>query len=204
MARWIRLVKAHTTMASSWSTSIVLKYRTGDIGIPGDPRLLPRLSRVSTGFLGAAGLAAQLRVKTAVDGAAPRCAMRRSLGYLRALHRLELLAARAQVSVASENYSASIEHGRLWLWGRPGWLALAGPSSRADGRASRSALGRSPLPGAVLCMGGAPMTKFVLKVSLLCSTPYSFFASQPHAIYIYNVLCLEFIMCYMKYFIFVM
>ena len=40
MARWIRLVKAHPTMASSWRTSIVLKYRTGDIGIPGDPRLL--------------------------------------------------------------------------------------------------------------------------------------------------------------------
>ena len=38
MARWIRLVKAHPTMASTWSTSIVLKYRTGEFGFPGDLR----------------------------------------------------------------------------------------------------------------------------------------------------------------------
>ena len=36
MARWIRLVKAHPTMASTWSTGIVLKYRTGEIRTPGD------------------------------------------------------------------------------------------------------------------------------------------------------------------------
>ena len=41
MARWIRLVKAHPTMASTWSTSIVLKYRTGEIGTPGDTRVIP-------------------------------------------------------------------------------------------------------------------------------------------------------------------
>ena len=38
MARWIRLVKAHPTMASTWTTSIVLKYRTGEFGFPGDLR----------------------------------------------------------------------------------------------------------------------------------------------------------------------
>ena len=41
MARWIRLVKAHPTMASSWSTSIVLKYCTGETSAPVDPRVLP-------------------------------------------------------------------------------------------------------------------------------------------------------------------
>ena len=66
-------------------------------------------------------------------------------------------------------------------------------------------ISRSPLTGAVLCMGGAPMTKVVLKVPLLCSTPCSFFASQPHAIYspcvifrIYNVLYEVFDLCYVK------
>ena len=46
MARWIRLVKAHPTMASTWSTSIVLKYRTGEIGTPGDTRVIPGDPRV--------------------------------------------------------------------------------------------------------------------------------------------------------------
>ena len=41
MARWIRLVKAHPTMASSWSTSIVLKYRTGETSAPVDLRAIP-------------------------------------------------------------------------------------------------------------------------------------------------------------------
>ena len=63
----------------------------------------------------------------------------------------------------------------------------------------------SPLPGNVLCMGDAPNTNFVLKVLLLCSTPCSFFASQPHAIYlpcvvftIRNVLYEVFDLCYVK------
>ena len=87
-------------------------------------------------------------------------------------------------------------------------LKAAGPGTNSPVHSlteSNPNIDGSPLPGAVLCMGGAPMTKVVLKVPLLCSTPCSFFASQPHAIYlqfvilrIYNVLYELFDLCYVK------
>ena len=92
-------------------------------------------------------------------------------------------------------------HSVWWFWGGAG----QSPHTISQSVFMCNRGGGSPLPGAVLCMGGAPMTKVVLKVPLLCSTPCSFFASQPHAIYlpcvifrIYNVLYEVFDLCYVK------